>query len=376
ATKVIVSQNRLHQSFLACGTSAAVAAIQTDPRIKFCNMERQGNSLQYVKESIDAKADFIQLFGGTVVNPEYVELARSKGLRVNFCCTNDSQVLRNVLSAGVEFPLVDDLHEMMTVAVKEGIPPLRPVFRARGIPGTIETPLSLLEERIPLETGAANQGLAISENFFFTSNANSIIRYSRDWKFIEQKNIRLPGVNHIGAIDYHDGFIWAGFLNGPEKGMFDAANNKAVVAKIDAESLQVVASWDLTDRLDWIDPVCFDGMHLWVGDLSDLGIHRYRIDGDQMVHAGTLRYPKGMHFSQGIRIEDGRLYSIHTFGSLDGLFEFSIPESLNESPVQPTRVWKIPELYTHAEGFAFLPGTVDEIWHAQSKHVERIKLRK
>ncbi len=32
---------------------------------------------------------------------------------------------------------------------------------------------------------------------------------------LEEKPIRIDGVNHLGAIDYHDGFLWAGLLHGP-----------------------------------------------------------------------------------------------------------------------------------------------------------------
>ncbi|MFL2865897.1 MAG: glycerophosphodiester phosphodiesterase [Pirellulaceae bacterium] len=374
STKEIVLQDRLHQCFLACGTNAASAAVNTDRRIKICNMERQANSLQYVRESIEAKSEFLQLFGGTTVNPMLTSLAKQSGLRINFCCTNDKQILEGLLDAGVEFPLVDDLQKMMEVAQLKSITPLKPMYKARNIPPEILTPTSFLAERVALDRGMATQGLASSEKHFFASNAGSIVRYSRQWKFIEEKKIRLPGVNHIGAIDCHHGFLWAGFLNGPENGEFDAANNKALVAKIDAATLEVVGTWDLTSKLNWIDPVCYDGTHLWVGDLSDLGIHRYMFKGEHLVHTGTLRYPAEMHFSQGIRIKDNRLFSIHTFGTMDGLFEFNIPKQLPTTPVSPVKVWRIPELFSHAEGFTFVPGTDDQIWHAQYRYVERIRL--
>ena len=374
STKEIVLQDRLHQCFLACGTNAASAAVNTDRRIKICNMERQANSLQYVRESIEAKSDFLQLFGGTTVDPAITVLAKQNGLRINFCCTNDKQILDSLFAAGVQFPLVDDLERMMEVAQSQDITPLIPIYKARSRSSQLLTPTSVLSERVALEKGMATQGLASSDEHFFASNAGSIVRYSRQWKFIEEKKIRLPGVNHIGAIDCHHGFLWAGFLNGPENGEFDAANNKALVAKIDAATLEVVGTWDLTAELNWIDPVCFDGTYLWVGDSSDLGIHRYMFKGEHLVHTGTLRYPAEMHFSQGIRIKDNRLFSIHTFGTMDGLFEFNIPKQLPTTPVSPVKVWRIPELFSHAEGFTFVPGTDDQIWHAQYRYVERIRL--
>ena len=49
---------------------------------------------------------------------------------------------------------------------------------------------------------------------------------------MEEKPIRIAGVNHIGAIDHHNGFLWAGLLHGPENGKHDPQLNRSIVAKI------------------------------------------------------------------------------------------------------------------------------------------------
>ena len=178
----------------------------------------------------------------------------------------------------------------------------------------------------------------------------------------------------MGAIHYHDGFIWAGLLHGPENGMHDPKLNRSIIAKIQASDLQIIQTWDITSDVTWIDPVCWDGKHLWVGDMSDLGIHRYQIKGEKMVRDGIFRYPKAMSFSQGLRIRNGKLYSIHTFGSMDGLYEFNLPKTLSETEQQPTRVWEIAENRTHLEGFDFVPGKPMQIWHSQGRQVDRYQL--
>lgn len=374
STKVIAASKRLHQCFLACGEAAAKAAREVNASIKICNMERQGNSLTYVNESIEMNADFLQLFGGTSVSPEHVKRAKENGLLVNFCCTNNSDVLKHLFDAGVQFPLVDDAAAMMDVAEKIGIKRLQPIYRSRLVADQLSNPLAVLVDRVVLKQGAATQGIAVSNTERFASNAGTIVRFDADWNFKEEKKIRLPGVNHIGAIHYHEGAIWAGFLNGPENGKYDPKLNKAVIAKLDAKTLEVISSWDITEDVTWIDPVCFDGEFLWVGDMSDLGIHRYRFEGDQIKRAGVLRYPSEMHFSQGIRVVGKKLYSIHTFGSMDGLFEFELPSELTDEVVRPSKVWRVPELFSHAEGFDFVPGKPNEIWHAQYRHIDRIRL--
>ena len=231
----------------------------------------------------------------------------------------------------------------------------------------------LLSQR-PLARGSAEQGLALTEKEYFTSTARTICRYDSEWNLLEEKPIRIEGVNHLGAIHHHNGFLWAGLLNGPEGDRYDPKKDRGVIARIRARDLTVVQTWDITRELSWIDPVCFDGRYLWVGDLRDLGIHRYRFDRDRLVHDGVLRYPRAMHFSQGIRVVGRKLYTIHTFGTMKGLFEFRIPDRLTEEVRYATRVWPIQETRMHLEGFDFVPGRADRIWHAQGNQVDLYEL--
>ena len=66
---------------------------------------------------------------------------------------------------------------------------------------------------------------------------------------------------------------------------------------------------------------------MWV---SDLEIHRYCVNGSELVRDSVFRCPPLMHFSQGIHIVGRKLCTIHTFGDLDGLFEFEAPEQLTD----------------------------------------------
>ncbi len=233
---------------------------------------------------------------------------------------------------------------------------------------------TLLEEHT-LEKGSASQGLALATDQYFGSTSHTICRFDTAWKLLQEKTIQIDGVNHVGAIDYHDGIVWAGLLHGPENGKHDAKANRSVIAKIRATDLEVLQTWDISQDVTWIDPVCFDGAHLWVGDLSDLGIHRYTLVDGKLVRDGIFRYPKAMHFSQGIRVVGNKLYSIHTFGTMDGLFEFDLPSTLTNAVNHPKRRWDIKETRTHLEGFDFVPGNPTQIWHAQGSLVDRYALQ-
>lgn len=373
-TRELVQQERLHQAFLACGAAAARAAKRVNPAVLICNMQDQGNSRKYVDETIAMQADFIQLFGGDSVDPAHTRLLRAQRIAINFCCSNQAEQVAALFESGVEFPLVDRVSAMLKVSDQVGIARLRPVYRSRlQRPGLARPPSRLLQEH-RLAKGAAQQGLALSREQYFTSTAQSIFRYDTQWRLLQEQPIRVAGVNHVGAIDYHDGHLWVGMLHGPVNGKHDPQLDRSVIARIRASDLTVVQTWDISHDVTWIDPVCFDGRHLWVGDLSDLGIHRYAIEGEKLVRKGVFRYPAGMHFSQGLRIVGNKLYTIHTFGDQDGLFEFDLPEQLTEQIQRPKRVWAIAENRSHLEGFDFLPGKPQQIWHAQGSHVDHYEL--
>lgn len=129
-TEQIVKSKRLRQSFLACGEAAAVAAKKIDSRIQICNMERQANSLNYVNDTIAMRAEFIQLYGGNSVDAAHTKRLRNHGVRINYCCANEAEIIEALFKAGAEFPLVDKLEPMLKVADRLGIPRLQPLYRS------------------------------------------------------------------------------------------------------------------------------------------------------------------------------------------------------------------------------------------------------
>ncbi|MDB4331455.1 glycerophosphodiester phosphodiesterase family protein [bacterium] len=129
--KVITNQKRTHQCFLACNQDSAIAAKRVNPDIKICNMERQANTLDYVNQTINFGSEFIQLLGGQSADPRHVGAAKKHQIIVNYCCTNSTDTLKDLFASGVQFPLVDDIHQMMKTAKTLGIEPLQPRYRSK-----------------------------------------------------------------------------------------------------------------------------------------------------------------------------------------------------------------------------------------------------
>ncbi|MDG2380938.1 MAG: glycerophosphodiester phosphodiesterase family protein [Pirellulaceae bacterium] len=117
----MIETGRWNQAFLACGTEAARAARHVDKRIKICNMDRQANSLNYIRETIAMKAEFIQLLGGESVDPDHTALLKQHGIRINYCCANEASKIKSLFRSGVQFPLVDRVAAMLKVAEQSGV---------------------------------------------------------------------------------------------------------------------------------------------------------------------------------------------------------------------------------------------------------------
>jgi len=127
--ELIIKTNRIHQSVVACKPATAQAIHNVDKRIKICNMERGTNSTEYVTETISMNFDFIQLKErADFILPALIKELKKNGIRINYYGTNSADKLRLLFEAGVNFPLVDQVNEMIAVANDYGISPIIPKF--------------------------------------------------------------------------------------------------------------------------------------------------------------------------------------------------------------------------------------------------------
>lgn len=125
----LLKAGRLHQAFLACDLKTKAAAQAVVPELLVCNMERQSELPEYVQQTIKSNANFIQFFRSSVesVKPTIVDLINHKIL-TNYCCSDDSPVLKELFSSGVNFVLVNNPAPAMKVAAELGIQPVVPIY--------------------------------------------------------------------------------------------------------------------------------------------------------------------------------------------------------------------------------------------------------
>ena len=112
--KVIVEKKRDHQAFIACNHACADAVRKAYPQVMICNMERQGGDVsRYVRETIEQKCHFLQLTA--LCTPDEMQQLKSAGVKVNFFGVQSPEHCRQLIAAGVDFPLVDDLEAYLSL---------------------------------------------------------------------------------------------------------------------------------------------------------------------------------------------------------------------------------------------------------------------
>ena len=113
--RIIIEKNRQHQAFLACNRKTAEAVRAVYPDMLICNMERRGeDDSRYIRETIEWKCDFLQL--KKLGTPEEMTMLKAAGVRINFFSARNPQHFRELVEAGVDFPLVDNTSAFVKIA--------------------------------------------------------------------------------------------------------------------------------------------------------------------------------------------------------------------------------------------------------------------
>jgi len=120
--EVLVKENRQHQAFLACGAEAARGAYEVSAELFICNMERQPNTEDYVKLTLDSDSEFIQLYK-VPVTPEiktFTKVLKADNVKINYCCTDSPEEVLQLFEYGVDFVLVNELGKIKQAVERQG----------------------------------------------------------------------------------------------------------------------------------------------------------------------------------------------------------------------------------------------------------------
>lgn len=112
AALALAADDRLDHAFIAGLHEECDEARSAVPGVLTCNMTRRPDPTDYVRETLERGDTFIQL-RGHFDDPrfgDWIAALRAGGVRINYYGTNDPAEFARLRAAGVDFPLVDDVH--------------------------------------------------------------------------------------------------------------------------------------------------------------------------------------------------------------------------------------------------------------------------
>ena len=141
--RIIATRDRTGQCFLTIPGNRddlAEAARKEVPDIQLCkgfpaDVPIQAADMSFKPDTSDAtvnlKVNYIQLFYFKPEKPPYdvikktVETLHQNGIKVNYCCANKEQAIREIAETGVDYILTDDVDLCLGVVHDFGVEPAR-----------------------------------------------------------------------------------------------------------------------------------------------------------------------------------------------------------------------------------------------------------
>ena len=113
--KLIVSENRMPQSVVACERKAAKGVQSVNTNIALCYMERLNSRTDYIEETIKKGYAFVQLkkSRNNEAFIEDVERLKKHGIQINYVQADTGEEMTKLFNLGVDFILTDRLTELL-----------------------------------------------------------------------------------------------------------------------------------------------------------------------------------------------------------------------------------------------------------------------
>jgi glycerophosphoryl diester phosphodiesterase len=122
--RLLTGQGRIQQAVLACGGAHAKAAREENPEVQICSLVRGPDAGKAVREAIDSRAQFIQMSDKRSPTPEMVRQLKEHGIRITYGFADSPESLRQLFARDIDFPLVNNLHELMPHVTALGLEPV------------------------------------------------------------------------------------------------------------------------------------------------------------------------------------------------------------------------------------------------------------
>ena len=113
--EIVIAENRILQTVVACGKQANKTIKRLYPGIKVCNMTRLASRTNYINETIKKNSNFIQIKSSRDDKNMVADIKKLKknGIQINYFHSEKETEVQALLDAGVDFILTDNLAVML-----------------------------------------------------------------------------------------------------------------------------------------------------------------------------------------------------------------------------------------------------------------------
>lgn len=113
--EIVIAENRILQTVVACGKQANKTIKRLYPGIKVCNMTRLASRTNYINETIKKNSNFIQIKSSRDDKNMVADIKKLKknGIQINYFHSEKETQVQDLLNAGVDFILTDNLAPML-----------------------------------------------------------------------------------------------------------------------------------------------------------------------------------------------------------------------------------------------------------------------
>ncbi|MCK0146762.1 hypothetical protein MWU78_13985 [Arenibacter sp. F26102] len=123
--EAVIASGRTHQAVIAVGNEAAKGVRQVSNSVMICNMDRLTSRVDYIDGTINNNFPFIQLKSSMDDENLLADLKKLKenGISINYFHSEEEGRVKELLDAGIDFILTDNLSKMLQAFDKLNLAP-------------------------------------------------------------------------------------------------------------------------------------------------------------------------------------------------------------------------------------------------------------
>ena len=115
--KILTKRNQISNAILSVEKESAEVVRKINKELKICCMDRGNSAEEYIKNTIDSDADFIQLTEREFpILDQVIPILKKNDIKINFYYADSSNKMKKLFDAGVDFVLCNNVEQLVEEA--------------------------------------------------------------------------------------------------------------------------------------------------------------------------------------------------------------------------------------------------------------------